>query len=259
MRSTSMRFDRAPAIAVLMAHPDDEFALFPALDEASRRGVPIHLFWLSDGSYGGQDPGVRIAESERVLAGLGIRVDTAAFVGLDLAVPDGRVVEHLAALETALAPRLGDLPVDALLLCPAWEGGHQDHDAVHLLGRRLARGTGRAMLAYPLYQGEGLPGPLFRVLAPLRGAAVAARFSPRFSLRWRYAAACLGYRSQRASFIGLLPMIALRTLARLRDWYLLEPREDAPPARPHSGPLLYERRTAWTWDAFARAAGEFLA
>lgn len=254
-----MRFESASSIVVLMAHPDDEFALFPALVDATRRGVPVHLFWLSDGSYGGQDPAVRVEESRRVLAGLGIDAASACFVGVDLSVPDGRVVEHLEALETALLARLAVLPGNALVLCPAWEGGHQDHDAIHLLGRRLARRTGRPALQYPLYQGEGLPGPVFRVLAPLRASVPAARFSPTFPERLRYAGACLGYRSQRASFIGLLPMIVLRSLVCRHDWLLLELRDDAPPARPHAGPLLYERRTGWSWRSFSEAAGDYLA
>jgi hypothetical protein len=254
-----MHFEAASSLIVLMAHPDDEFALFPVLDDASRRAVPIHLLWLSDGSYGGQDPMVRVEESRRVLGKLGIVVATADFVGLSLGVPDGRVVEHLAELESALLPRLASLPADALLLCPAWEGGHQDHDAIHLLGRRIARRTGRPALQYPLYQGEGLPGPIFRVLAPLRSSVRAARFSPRRAERLRYALACLGYRSQRASFIGLLPMIVLRSLVCMRDWFLLELRADAPPARPHPGPLLYERRTDWSWRSFSEAAGDYLA
>ena len=258
MRSTSMRFDEAPAIAVLMAHPDDEFALFPALVDASRRGVPIHLFWLSDGSYGGQDPMVRVEESHRVLAALGIHAATTAFLGVALGIPDGRVIEHLPALDAALEPILATLPAQALILCPAWEGGHQDHDAIHLLGRRIARRGGRPTLQYPLYQGERLPGPLFRVLAPLHGVPQAERFSPPLSRRFRYAAACLGYRSQRASFLGLLPMIAWRTLVCMRDWVLLETRAEAPLARPHEGLLLYERRTAWSWSSFAQAAGDYL-
>jgi hypothetical protein len=253
-----MPFEAARSIIVLMAHPDDEFALFPALDDASRRNVPIHLFWLSDGSYGGQDPAVRVEESRRVLAKLGIGTASAGFVGMELGVPDGRVVEHLAVLEAALAQRLASLPADALLLCPAWEGGHQDHDAVHLLGRRIARRTGRRVLQYPLYQGERLPGPLFRVLAPLRGSVPAARFSPGLAARMRYAIACLGYRSQRASFIGLLPMIVLRSLLCMRDWFLLELRADAPLARPHPGALLYERRTPWSWGSFSEEAGDYL-
>lgn len=254
-----MRFEEAGTLVVLMAHPDDEFALFPALVDASRRGVAIHLFWLSDGCYGGQDAGIRVEESRRVLDTLGIRTVAAEFLGLALAVPDGRVVEHLHALEAAMRPHLAALPTGALLLCPAWEGGHQDHDAIHLLGRRLARRTGLTALQYPLYQGEGLPGPVFRVLAPVRGSTPATRFAPGVAARLRYAAACLGYRSQRASFLGLLPMIVLRTVLGMRDWWLLELRADAPPARPHPGPLLYERRTAWTWRSFADAAGDFLA
>lgn len=254
-----MRFEDARTVVVLMAHPDDEFALFPALVDAAGRGVALHLYWLSDGCYGGQDARVRVEESRRVLARLGIRPAVAEFLGMALGVPDGRVVEHLPALEAAMEPRMAALPADAIVLCPAWEGGHQDHDAIHLLGRRIARRTGRAALQFPLYQGESLPGPVFRVLAPVRDSTPAARFAPGLAARFRYAAACLGYRSQRASFIGLLPMIVVRTILGMRDWWLLELRMDTPPSRPHPGPLLYERRTAWTWRSFADAAGEFLA
>lgn len=69
--------------------------------------------------------------------------------------------------------------------------------------------------------------------------------------------ACLGYRSQWKSFLGLLPFYALRLLRR--NAFVLQPVDPARTAaeRPHPGPMLYERRTPLTWSAFADATQDF--
>jgi len=236
-----------PALIAVLPHPDDEFAILPLLQRASGCGAKIHLVWLTDGALGGVDPERRRQESLLALQRSGIRPTTAAFVGVDGRIPDGRLHRSMAQAYAATIQALRGVEGPSRLLLPAWEGGHQDHDAAHALGRALSRALGIAAMQYPLYQGEGLRGPLFRALTPLRGSGVALELP----VGWRdlvgLVHACRQYRSQWRSFAGLLPMALLRLLwARA---IVLCPVDGSAPLRPpHPGPLLYERRTAWRWQ-----------
>jgi hypothetical protein len=62
----------------------------------------------------------------------------------------------------------------------------------------------------------------------------------------------LSYPSQRTTWIGLFPFVALHVL--LRGVEQLQPVAPARLAeRPHAGALYYEKRRFFTWDQMARA------
>jgi len=235
-----------PALVALLPHPDDEFAILPLLEQANAEGRAIHLVWLTDGAFGGVDPEVRRQESLRALCSAGVQAATLAFVGIDGRIPDGRLHLSMDAAHAATVAALAAVEGPAELLLPAWEGGHQDHDAAHALGRAVARSRGFHALQYPLYQGEGLRGPVFRALAPLRASTVVRTLPVGWADLRRLVRACRHYRSQWRSFVGLLPMALLRLLVA-RSIVLCAVDPTAPLRPPHDGPLLYERRTAWRW------------
>jgi hypothetical protein len=135
----------------------------------------------------------------------------------------------------------------------AWEGGHHDHDALHALAVTLAarRGLLARTWQYSLYQGAGLPGPLFRVLAPLPQNGPVRRWRLSWRERIAFLGYCLSYPSQRVTWIGLFPFVLLHYL--LRGVQTLQPVDPARmAARPHAGPLYYEKRRFFTWDEMVR-------
>jgi hypothetical protein len=241
-----MRSDRP--LVVLLPHPDDEFAVLPFLKREAQRGREVHLVWMTDGAAGGSAPALRAEESRSALAANGIDGFSFTFLGMDHALPDGRLHEHLVRAHDVLAAHLGLLQGSPELWIPAWEGGHQDHDATHALGCLVGLDRGALVREYPTYHGAGRGGPLFRVLSPLPGRRVVDRLSPGVFETWRLLSTCLCYRSQWRSFLGLLPMIALHLLVFRRPMVLCEVDPAMPVARPHAGALLYERRTEWRWD-----------
>ena len=235
-----------PALIALLPHPDDEFAILPWLERAVRDGRPVHLVWLTDGALGGADPEGRRDESLLALRSAGIAPATAAFIGVDQRIPDGRLHASMAQAYGAAFATVSGIVGPAEVLLPAWEGGHQDHDAAHALGRALSRALGFPALQYPVYQGQGLRGPFFRTLTPLRGSTVASSVPVGWASLGRLVRACLHYRSQWRSFMGLLPMVLVRLLYR-REMVLCPVDGQAELRPPHEGRLLYERRTAWRW------------
>jgi hypothetical protein len=105
---------------------------------------------------------------------------------------------------------------------------------------------------FSLYQAKGLPGPLFRVLAPLPENGPAAAIGIPWRRRLQHLRACLSYPSQRNTWIGLFPFVLLH--------YLLRGVEQLQPVtvgrlleRPHAGALYYEKRKFFTWEQMRQA------
>jgi len=228
-------------LVLLLPHPDDEFAVFAWIDAALSEGRPVHCIWLTDGGWGGQAVSRRRVESETVLARMGLAAASFHFLGEQVSIPDGALHLHIVRAYEAVKDCIAGIGQDPEVMVPAWEGGHQDHDSAHLIGRALAQHRSLDMVQYPIYHGEGLSGPMFRILSPLT-ANGPTRFAPAtVSQRVRYVLYCLHYRSQWKSFVGLLPFYALRMVSR-HPFQHQDLQAGRTRQRPHEGPLLYERR-----------------
>lgn len=224
-----------------------------------RHGVEVHCVYLTDGGYGGQSVQVRMHETHRALALLGVEPGRIHFLGAEHGFRDSELHTRLDAAADAFDAWLSGIgDVDAVHL-PAWEGGHQDHDATHVIGAVVAarRGIDR-VIQFPLYHGAGLPGPLFRVLAPLPENGRVDGYRANMRERWLAVRLCFMYVSQWRTWVGLLPFFAWRMLVSGQF-----PEQAVDPARwremPHRGVPLYERRGFLTYDEFARKAAEFVA
>ncbi len=241
----------------LLPHPDDEFAVSRWIVDATRAGRPVHAVFLTDGGHAGQDVARREAESLDVLARLGVCPDHVHFLGHEHRLPDGALHAELPralGLVRQCLSRIGG-PID--LRFPAWEGGHQDHDATHLIGLHLlADGAVRAGSQFPLYRAAFHRWPLFCVMRPLPQHAIAFRRRSSWSERLQQLSLCLVYRSQWRSWIGLLPVLAGHLLVDGHS-YLCRPEAHRIAASPGTGRPLYERRGFLSWDAFASATAEF--
>lgn len=234
---------------LLLAHPDDEFAIFPLACAAP--GDSLHVAWLTDGGWGNQCVERRRRESIASLERLGVPRSNLHFLGHDWSVADGALHHRLDDVVPRLLSYFAWLAPGSELVIPAWEGGHPDHDACHLAGIALARHLGSRLQQFSLYQGEGLAGPLFKVLTPLDANGPTRIIPTTPGERMRYIWTCLAYRSQWKSFVGLLPFYAWRMLRP--DAFVVQPvAPERTAQRPHSGALLYERRGGPSWDEFAR-------
>lgn len=242
-------------LVALLAHPDDEFAIFPWLRAAVRAGRDVRCVWLTEGGWGGQSIERRRQESVAVLTGLGLGPAQLHFVGEECGIPDGGLYRNLNTAVERLTHTVS-LANDAEVLVPAWEGGHHDHDASHLVGLELSRGSAMVLRQYSLYHGEGLKGPWFKVLSPLPVNGPMQWVSTSLGERIGYVARCLKYRSQWKSFAGLLPFYAWRM--RRGDAFVLQPVDPERTAyRPHSGALLYERRGGPSWENFSEVTRRY--
>lgn len=243
----------------LFAHQDDEYGAFALIEAAVAAGRRPLCVYLTNGDFGGQDPARRDAESRAVLASLGVPATDVIFLGSEEGISDGTLPEHLARAHAALQARLAAAGPLGTLQVVAYEGGHQDHDAACAIAVALRReGRVGALRQFPLYHGEGLSGPLFRVLAPLaaNGAVAVTRYGP--GKRLAYTLHCLRYASQWKTWIGLFPFVALHHLLRGQQAsQVLDPARLAAP--PHAGPPLYERRGFYREADLRARSAAFLA
>lgn len=242
----------APAALFLFAHQDDEFGVYQRILDARRRGLRVACAYLTDGATASAGAARRNAESRAVLARLGVADNDIAFAGAMLGIGDGRLPLHLGAAARWIHAWMDGFEALDSLHVPAWEGGHHDHDALHALGVLAAerRGLRGRTWQYALYQAAGLPGPLFRVLAPLPQNGAPRAWPLSWRERGTFLRHCLSYPSQGVTWAGLFPFVLLHYL--LRGVQTLQPVDPARlHERPHPGPLYYEKRKFFTWEQMA--------
>lgn len=236
----------------VFAHQDDEVAAAARIRHLMRTGATITCVFLTNGEGGRCTSSVRDEESRRVFSHLGVDLARVHFLGSEACIPDGGLVQHLDRALELLEQRVPER-VDEVW-CLSWEGGHHDHDASHLVAVAFAARRGLLDRCYelPLYQG------FFQALAPLRNGApwVGRPISIREGLS--VLALSRFYRSQRKTWLALLPTATLRLLLSPREWSRAVDVTRLG-AKPHGGTLLYERRFKVPWEEFQRHARGFIA
>ena len=223
-------------VLFVFAHQDDEMAAISRIRYVRARGDDVACVYLTDGAA--RVPShVRDAESRAVLQQLG--VSDVRFHK----IADGTLPEHLDEALTCLTP------CDEVVTL-AWEGGHQDHDAAFLVASVFAKQNGIRCWELPLYNGEGTR--FYRVQHPI-GDGWQSRPLPRRE-KLANMLLCRHYKSQRSTWLGLLPLMLLRPARE----FIREADPRRAENRPHPGRLLYERRFHYPYDRFAQFAKAFL-
>lgn len=244
-----------PHALFVYAHQDDEIATATRILHLIRQGWAVSCVYLTNGEGRAAKSGVRDEESRRVLGELGVDLPRVHFLGSRERVPDGSLFEHLERALELLEAAMPDAPDEVWTL--AYEGGHQDHDASHLVAIAYALRRDIPCFEMPLYHGYGLPGPFFNTLAPLRSGGAWAERRIALSEGFRIALLCRYYTSQRKTWLGLLPEALLRLALGRKEW--ARPAELARVQdKPHRGKLFYERRFGVTWEEFAAKARPFV-
>lgn len=241
----------------VLAHPDDEFFCLPLIAAEARRGHGVELVYLTDG---GPLASTRERETLSVLARLGVAPEAVHFAGHAHGWQDGRLHERVREAYGWVEAKVASLPDCARIYVPAYEGGHHDHDScfaiVAALGRRGRAGRAE-LFQFPLYNGRGTPGPLFRCMAPIPENGPVQGYP--FGLReaWRCWSFSLAYPSQWRTWIALGPFAIWGLLFR-RTITLQRVDLSRGSGAPHSGKLYYERRFGVPQAALRSSLGALL-
>lgn len=241
------------------AHQDDESGVFQKILDELSIGRNVSCVFFTTGVSQGRDASIRNSESQSVLTKLGISQEDIYFVGDEVGISDGDLINNIQKAFTWLEQFLLENPAIVSMYIPSWEGGHPDHDILHAISVVVSHKYNLldATRQYSLYNGYRCIGPLFRTFTPLKenGSVESAKVS--WSNRFRFLALCLQYPSQFKTWIGLFPMMFLhytffgtQNLQKVSTQRILE--------RPHTGLLYYERRKFSSYEKVSKKINEHL-
>ena len=243
---------------VVLAHQDDECIMSSRIEREIAWGHAVFCVFLTDGSGHGVSPRVRDRESRRALTRLGVPAQNLFFPGSARSIPDGRLVLHLDDGLRLLEEAVGHVPFHRVY-CLAYEGGHQDHDASHLIALAFAKRRRLLLRTWqlPLYHGYRTPWKLFRIASPLPGAPRGFERRLPVAEAPRHALLVLRFPSQWRTWLVLFPGYLLQR-GILRRERILRVDPGATRRRPHEGSLLYERLLDFPYETFRTAADRAL-
>ncbi|MGZ6015875.1 MAG: PIG-L deacetylase family protein [Phenylobacterium sp.] len=241
-------------LVYVLAHFDDEYCGLPLIDEARAAGQDqLFLYVVDYPSAAIREQ--RHAESRRFLKWLGVDPSRAVHLGEAAGAVDGGLHRALPTAYAALEAALRGVEAERFV-CPAWEGGHMDHDMCALLARQLAAARGVPVEMISLYNGRGLPAPLFHGGRPLAENGPVRRFRLGAGGLVRWMLAVRFFILQRA-WLGLWPTMFWTYWTRGFGVQRLSPARIRD--RPHEGVLLYERMFKVPYAEVRAAADDFLA
>lgn len=162
---------------VLLAHQDDEL---PNAGILSRLGPDTRIVWLTNGDglafREDMDPeeygALRTQESITAVGHLGMDTSQLVFLGhSEIAIyrllaemsadPDGAVPQRFVEIAAQIVAATRDFAPD-VIWTQAWQGGHPEHDLIHIFAALARQQVARAA---PLFE---LPAYEFMILLPLR-------------------------------------------------------------------------------------------
>lgn len=255
-----MTFKSGQELALfILPHYDDEFYFAPLFDHESEQNSRIMVVYTTYGSVNSVSHEDRRRESDKAFSKLGTKNLEIVDLGHQLGVLDGESHRRLQDLFEGVDSLLdGDVP--DRIYAYAWEGGHADHDASHLLAMALAKSHDREEFFYEAsgYNGFHVIPPFFRVMY-LIPSVISKRKKIKFScLRaLQYMGLSFCYRSQWKTFVGL----SVQNFLKLVGCRFIEVQSEV--ARdydipPHVGPLFYESRFNISFQQFKCATKGFV-
>ena len=243
----------------LFAHQDDEFGVFYEIQRLIKRGDKVTVAYLTSGTSDGTPSPFRDAESIFVLKKLGVSESNIVFLGTNTGIPDGDLCSHLDLAYRGIDDLIAKDEAPEKLYFHAWEGGHQDHDAVHLIGVVLGEHLGILERCYqfPLYSGVDLPAAFFRMFYCLPENGPPHLTTIPWRQRIEFIKFCFHYPSQLKTWIGLFPFFLFHYL--FFGTQILQPVSAKQIHRPpHLGKLLYERRGFYSYKKFSEVTSGFI-
>lgn len=251
--------DTCESAIFLFAHQDDETGAFQLISNELRAGLDVHCYYLTSGSLTGLVSHQRNQESLRVLVDLGVKNSNIHFVGSEYSIPDCALIMRLNFIFDFISALIVNSKHPLKLYLPCWEGGHPDHDALHVAGVLAANHHNLLEKTYQtaLYNGHRCIGPLFRVLLPLKENGVIYKSKIRLLDRLRYLRYCLSYPSQFKTWIGLFPFFFFHYMFYgYQTWQPVSLERIY--KRQHAGPLYFVKRRFCDEETFFRAIKVFV-
>lgn len=187
----------------ILPHHDDEIFCIPKLLEVARSAGPVRIYFLTGNS-------IRKSESAKFLKELGFLQNQICSVYDHIQVNDGLVHLKLSEIEKFILEDLSGHQI-VEVISSSYEGGHQDHDACHVLAKSLSLQWGSGVHCFFLYNGWGLPSKFYNV-AKAPGDLKAEKRSYRQTEITYILKSIFYFKSQSKAFLGLWPFLVFRSI-----------------------------------------------
>jgi len=257
---TDLQQPSMPLAVVLICHQDDECGTYFQILRHRQQGRRVVFACFTRGVMGDRDETRRNAESIDVLGRLGVDAGDIVFVGSLLGIDDQALIDNIPRAAVWLRDWLGSLGPVETIYTTAWEGGHSDHDALHVISTQVCHKLQLLdrLRQYSLYNSYQRPWQFFRVAYPLPANGPVEWTRIPWPLRFRFLYFSFLYPSQLKSWLGVFPFFVVhymfRGTAQLQAVSLERITE-----RPHEGALYYEKRGFATWETMQCRVSEWLA
>jgi len=236
---------------LILSHQDDEFAARHILELELQKKNKIIVIYLSNGcTENNRISNIRNAESRLALKDLAEEI---IFLGDILSIYDGQIVFNLNNLYINLLAVISIYMKNIdCIYAPAYEGGHQDHDATNFIVSKISEHLDLIdrTFQFPIYHGRKIPFGLFKVLSPIKENGVQHQINISMQFKIRLLKSCILYKSQIRSFIGLYPALIMK-LALTSHLHIQKINIFNFCIRPHDGILFYEKRGRFTFKEFS--------
>lgn len=239
-------------IFYLFAHQDDEFGIFIDILKKMKHNN-VYVFYLTSG-YKDKIHKTKLSkrdlESIRALKKIGVKKKNIKFIGKELDIRSNKLYLDVdKAYKAIIEFSKKIIPYQITTL--SWEGGHEDHDACNLIGRKVAFKfnifkNSREFSLYNAYKSKLL---FFRVFNPInkKGNIIKINFYQRlFVIKLLFY-----YKTQLRIWFGLYPFVIFHYF--FLGYNFIQPlNNNKLIKKPHSGKLLYEVRQFCEFQEFKR-------
>lgn len=240
----------------LLPHQDDESFVLPKIIFDVREKDEIFFFFLTENKSPAQAQ-VRRKESERMLNLLGIDRQHVFFLGSELRIFDGELHFSLKKVYSYLESFLLKRDFFSVeVVCPAYEGGHQDHDAAFIVAYALCKQK-KIDKVYEFFMYHGL-----RTRGKFYEVAQAASSGQHFFIKYTWSLRrilCMVpwiYQSQYKTMLGLWPFLFFKALFRHLDLRVSD--SDAIQIPSFGNVPMYERWGRVSFEIFDQHTQEFI-
>ncbi len=241
-------------VLFIFAHPDDECFAASRIGFEVGLGNEVYCLFTTDGQAYGVSSKTRAQESLRALQSLGVPGKHLFFVGIDYGFRDGQSYKNLEAIYHAVGKVLPHALSRLYLM--AWEGGHPDHDAAHLVGVAVGKRLGLPLFEFCGYNNGTCLGPFFRVLKFIPNGIGLNTRKLSFKEGVKAALLCRYHKSQWKTWVGLFPDLFYRLVIRRHE--PLRPLGALDYHLPPHTPLFYEKRFHLPFHAFEKETRDFI-
>jgi hypothetical protein len=233
----------------ILPHQDDEFFIYPYIKYLKRRNFVVKIIYLTNGGYAKHDPLTRANESVAALSKININHEDIIFFGHDNSIYDAEIFYKYKIIADFLNSFfLNNINNIKKIIVPAWEGGHQDHDATNLIVQKITRKSKLKdkVFQFFLYNSYNISKPFFHVMTPISSKKY-IKFNISLSCIYKTLSISVCYKSQWKTFLGLLPGSFFQ-LVFYRYIPIQKCNFNDLKFPPHEGLLLYERRGRFKYE-----------